>query len=109
MGAVVALDGLLAARRVWRGQPVASPASVPEPTGHAALDEALPMGGWPEHARGMRAMELKQLYTDPQLTGHGIGAALIDWAMAETKARGADEIQLSVWSGNHGAQKFYAR
>ena len=22
---------------------------------------------------------------------------------------GADEMQLSVWSGNHGAQRFYAR
>ena len=29
--------------------------------------------------------------------------------MAEAAARGADEVQLSVWSGNHGAQKFYAR
>lgn len=50
MGAVVALDGLLASRRVWRGQPVGRPASAPEPTGHAALDLALPTGGWPEHA-----------------------------------------------------------
>jgi hypothetical protein len=50
MGAVVALNGLLAARRVWRGQPVGPPVSAPEPTGHAALDEALPAGGWPEHA-----------------------------------------------------------
>ena len=65
--------------------------------------------GWPEHARGTRAIELKQLYTDPELTGHGIGAALMDWAMAEAAARNADEMQLSVWSGNHGAQKFYAR
>lgn len=65
--------------------------------------------GWPDHARGRRVMELKQLYTDPALTGHGIGAALMDWAMKEARARGADEMQLSVWSGNHGAQKFYAR
>lgn len=65
--------------------------------------------GWREHARGTNAIELKQLYTDPQLIGHGIGAALMDWAMAEAKARKADEMQLSVWSGNLGAQKFYAR
>ena len=32
MGAFVALDGLLASRRVWRGKPVALPASAPEPT-----------------------------------------------------------------------------
>ena len=66
-------------------------------------------GSWPEHARGERTMELKQLYTDPDRTGQGIGAALMDWAMAEAASRNADEMQLSVWSGNHGAQKFYAR
>jgi ribosomal protein S18 acetylase RimI-like enzyme len=65
--------------------------------------------GWPEHARADSAIELKQLYTDPALTGRGTGAALMDWALAETAARGADEIQLSVWSENLGAQRFYAR
>lgn len=65
--------------------------------------------GFPEHARGKRVIELKQLYTDPALTGKGIGAALMNWALAEANARGADEIQLSVWSGNAGAQRFYAR
>ncbi len=65
--------------------------------------------GFPGHARGARAMELKQLYTDAAMTGLGIGKALMDWAMAQFGARGADEVQLSVWSGNHGAQKFYAR
>lgn len=65
--------------------------------------------GFPEHARGSRTIELKQLYTDPALTGRGVGAALMDWAMAEAAARRADEIQLSVWSGNDGAQRFYAR
>ena len=65
--------------------------------------------GWPEHARGRRAMEIKQLYTAPAATGGGLGAALMDWALAELHKRGADEVQLSVWSGNHGAQRFYAR
>lgn len=65
--------------------------------------------GFPQHARGARAMELKQLYTAPGATGGGIGRALMDWAMAELAARGADEVQLSVWSGNEGAQRFYAR
>jgi diamine N-acetyltransferase len=65
--------------------------------------------GFPDHARGQNVLELKQLYTAPDKTGMGIGKALMDWAMAEFAARGADEVQLSVWSGNHGAQKFYAR
>lgn len=65
--------------------------------------------GFPDHARGQRAMELKQLYTDPALTGQGIGARLMDWAMAELAARGADEIQLSVYAENFGAHRFYER
>lgn len=65
--------------------------------------------GWPEHARGQRAIELKQLYTAPEATGQGIGAALMDWALGEAVTFGADEIQLSVYSDNPGAQKFYAR
>jgi ribosomal protein S18 acetylase RimI-like enzyme len=65
--------------------------------------------GWPEHARGANAVELKQLYLDPDLVGGGIGAALMDWAMSEARGFGADEMQLSVWSGNDGAQRFYAR
>ena len=68
MGAVVALDGLLAARRVWRGQPVASPVSAPEPTGHAALDEAPPTGGWPEHA-----------LSEVLLPADGIGELAVVW------------------------------
>jgi hypothetical protein len=50
MAAVVSLNVLLEAGRLWRGQaPLARPAS-PEPTGHAVLDAALPGGGWPEAA-----------------------------------------------------------
>lgn len=50
MGQVVALDALFTDRRIWRGQPVvAAPASA-QPSGHAALDAALPSGGWPEGA-----------------------------------------------------------
>jgi len=52
---------------------------------------------------------LGQLYTHPDRTGEGIGAALMDWAIAEARVRGCDAIQLSVWSENYGAQKFYRR
>ena len=65
--------------------------------------------GWPEHARDSHAIELKQLYTAPGATGGGIGSALMDWALGEARALGADEIQLSVWSGNTDAQRFYHR
>jgi ribosomal protein S18 acetylase RimI-like enzyme len=65
--------------------------------------------GWPEYARGHNAVEIKQFYTAPGLSGQGIGARLMDWALGAARTRGADEIQLSVWSENFGAQKFYAR
>ena len=65
--------------------------------------------GFPEHARGRHVLELKQLYTDPNATGLGIGGALMDWAMAEFAARGADEVQISVYSENEGAHRFYRR
>lgn len=62
-----------------------------------------------EHGTAIAPLELKQLYLDPARIGGGIGAALMDWTLEVARAHGADEIQLSVWSGNAGAQRFYAR
>ena len=62
-----------------------------------------------EHSDAANPIALGQLYTDPARTGEGIGAALMDWALAEARARGHDAVQLSVYSENHGAQRFYAR
>ena len=50
MSSVVALDRLLDTRRVWRGQAIIASSSASQPTGHAALDAALPGGGWPDAA-----------------------------------------------------------
>lgn len=50
-----------------------------------------------------------QLYTDPARTGEGIGAALMEWALAHARSEGHDAVQLSVWSENFGAQRFYQR
>lgn len=49
MTAVVPLSHLLDARRLWRGQAKVVSPNI-QPTGHAALDAALPGGGWPESA-----------------------------------------------------------
>jgi len=49
VGQALALDDLLLGRQIWRGKPSVRVASA-QPTGHAALDAALPMGGWPERA-----------------------------------------------------------
>lgn len=49
---------------------------------------------------------LGQLYCVP---GRGIGAALLERAIREARARGCDAMQLSVYSENFGAQRFYRR
>uniref|UniRef100_UPI00311AB96C GNAT family N-acetyltransferase n=1 Tax=Altererythrobacter segetis TaxID=1104773 RepID=UPI00311AB96C len=56
-----------------------------------------------------RPLALHQLYCAPGMTGHGTGAALMEWALSEARALGCDAVQLSVWSENHAAQRFYAR
>lgn len=48
MAAVVSIEQVLDARRVWRGRPVAVPTGLP--TGLAALDAVLPSAGWPAGA-----------------------------------------------------------
>lgn len=62
-----------------------------------------------EHSDAQNPIALGQLYTDPARTGQGIGARLMDWALAEARTRGCDAIQLSVYSDNEGAQRFYGR
>ena len=59
--------------------------------------------------RPERPVFLSQLYCAPGRSGHGLGAALIEWAIAESRAWGADAVQLSVFSENFGAQRFYQR
>lgn len=67
MGVVLALDALLESRQVWRGQP-APRAPSRQPTGLAALDEALPDGGWPETA-----------LTELLLPADGVGELRLLW------------------------------
>jgi ribosomal protein S18 acetylase RimI-like enzyme len=59
--------------------------------------------------RPARPALLGQLYCASDATGRGVGAALIEDALAEARQRGCDAVQLSVWAENLGAQRFYAR
>jgi ribosomal protein S18 acetylase RimI-like enzyme len=59
--------------------------------------------------RPVKPMYLNQLYCAGGMTGLGLGATLMDWAFAQARAGGADAIQLSVYSENFGAQRFYQR
>ena len=62
-----------------------------------------------DEPRPERPVFLSQLYCAPGMSGHGLGAALIEWAIAEARAWGGDAMQLSVFSENFGAQRFYHR
>lgn len=56
-----------------------------------------------------RPVFLSQLYCAAETTGKGIGTELMKWVVAEARHWGADAIQLSVYSENFGAQRFYER
>ncbi|WP_238474145.1 GNAT family N-acetyltransferase [Altericroceibacterium spongiae] len=75
-------------------------------TGYVKIQPASP---YAEYSDAARPLCLNQLYTDPAMTGRGIGAQLMDWVIETAGERQADAIQLSVWSENFGAQRFYQR
>jgi len=87
----------VAYRLAWKGERLAGFCKLVEGSDYA------------EHSDAKRPIILSQLYADPGLTGRGVGSALMDWAIEEARDRRADAIQLSVWSENHGAQRFYQR
>lgn len=53
--------------------------------------------------------ELRQLYVLKPWHGAGIAPALMDWAIAKARTRGAEQMVLSVFVDNHRARRFYAR
>ena len=58
---------------------------------------------------GAPTAELRQLYVLAPWHGQGIAHALMDWALAEARARGAGQMILSVYVDNHRARRFYER
>ena len=55
------------------------------------------------------AVELRQIYVDPDWTGRGLSGPLMDWAIAEARRREAQELYLTVYVGNPRARKLYER
>ncbi len=66
-------------------------------------------GGFDHDFGERKVMDLKQLYLRGNTTGKGVGSDLMDWAIDEARARRYDVMALSVYSGNHGGQRFYER
>jgi len=55
------------------------------------------------------AAELRQLYVLEPWQGTGVAQALIEWAIAEGRRRGAAALYLTVFTDNHRARRFYER
>jgi GNAT superfamily N-acetyltransferase len=55
------------------------------------------------------AVELRQLYVLQRWHGTGIAQALMDWVLAQARARGAETLYLTVFTDNRRARSFYAR
>ena len=81
---------------------------VAEQDGQAVAFAKLGPPGLPFAVTGPTA-ELKQFYVLKPWHGTGVAPALMDWVLAESRARGAGQLFLSVFVDNHRAQRFYAR
>lgn len=55
------------------------------------------------------AAELRQFYILKPWQGAGLARILMEWVLGEARARGAQELYLSVFSENHRARRFYER
>ena len=55
------------------------------------------------------ALLLDQLYVLKEHHGSGIASGLMDWAIDESRRRGAKELYLTVYIDNHRARRFYNR
>ncbi len=62
-----------------------------------------------EPETGKRWWVLRQLYLDPAVKGTGLGQRLLEQGIAEARARGFEELYLTVWIENHRARRFYER
>jgi ribosomal protein S18 acetylase RimI-like enzyme len=58
---------------------------------------------------GRKPWELRQLYVFKPWHGCGIADELTQWAIERAKARGAEDLWLSVYTENPRGRRFYAR
>ncbi|MGI5125173.1 N-acetyltransferase family protein [Pseudonocardia sp. CA-107938] len=63
-------------------------------------------GDAPSH---QHVLEINGLAVHPDATGHGLGAGLVEAAVAEAEARGARKVTLRVLAHNDRARRLYAR
>ena len=74
-----------------------------EAVGYVMLRE----GRVPSGVAADDALQIARLYARRKVLGHGIGAALMQRALAEAAGRGKDAVWLGVWDRNDRAIRFY--
>lgn len=52
---------------------------------------------------------LRQLYLLPAAKGSGMAPAMLAWAISESRARGMEELYLTVWIDNPRARRLYEK
>lgn len=55
------------------------------------------------------SLELQQIYVLADWHGSGVAQALMEWAIATARDRGAEELYLTVFDHNQRAKRFYTR
>jgi ribosomal protein S18 acetylase RimI-like enzyme len=55
------------------------------------------------------AIELRQIYFDHAWLGRGLSRPMMDWAIEQGRARGAEEMYLTVYTDNDRARALYRR
>ncbi len=55
------------------------------------------------------AIELAQIYVEPEWIGRSVGSALLEEALRWAAGRGHRRCWLRVWTGNTGGIAFYSR
>ena len=55
------------------------------------------------------AVELRQIYIDPNWVGRGLSGPMMDWAIAEARRREGQELYLTVYVENARARSVYRR
>ena len=83
MAAVVSIEHLLDARRVWRGKTAPPATADGVPTGLTDLDAALPGGGWPSRA-----------LSEVLITADGVGELQLLWPALARLTQARDVVAL---------------
>jgi GNAT superfamily N-acetyltransferase len=83
------------------------------PAGTITLDTEEPVAEgdqpvWPEYARHEPVLYVRRVIVSRRYAGHGLGAALLDWAAHVAKENyGATSIRVDVWTTNVQLHAYY--